>query len=63
MRSLDAAVDASLWLAEEAAWEAARPHCSCCGEPIVDDYGYSIDHQFLCEECVNLLYREEIKES
>jgi formylmethanofuran dehydrogenase subunit E len=38
------------------------PKCSCCGEPIIDDYLYNLDGEILCEECLKENYRRPVEE-
>lgn len=35
------------------------PHCSCCGEPIQEDYFYEINGEVLCVHCLNEYYRKD----
>lgn len=34
------------------------PKCTCCGEPIQDDFLYYINGETLCEDCMNNNYRD-----
>ncbi len=35
----------------EEKFEASRPVCDCCGEPIVGEYTFVIDGEYYCEDC------------
>lgn len=45
--------------AEKQAEFARLPLCSCCCEPIQDDFCYQIDGEIFCEECLNEQFRKE----
>lgn len=36
---------------------AALPTCDRCGEPIQEDYLWSVDGLILCEDCATQMYR------
>ena len=36
------------------------PLCECCEEPIQDEYGYRIGNELICQECLELNYKEAI---
>lgn len=36
------------------------PKCTCCGEPITDDFYYNIEGEILCYNCLNELYRKDV---
>lgn len=38
--------------AECYAEESKLPKCSCCGEPIQDDYYFEINDEIICESCL-----------
>ena len=38
----------------------ALPLCECCEEPIQDEYAYRIDNELICQECLELNYKEAI---
>lgn len=42
-------------------WMKSRPICAECGEPIQEDYGYSVEGRLLCEECFDDYVKKEIK--
>lgn len=46
--------------AEQQEWLESRPKCSCCEEPIQDDYLYEIDGEYICEDCLNSEYRKRV---
>jgi formylmethanofuran dehydrogenase subunit E len=33
-------------------WLASLPKCDLCNEPIQDEYGYMINGNLICEECL-----------
>lgn len=44
--------------AEHERYLAKLPKCSCCGEPIQEDYYYEFeDGKKICPECLNENYR------
>ena len=36
------------------------PVCVCCEQPIQEEYGFCIDGDWYCEECLNAEFRKEI---
>ena len=48
--------------AEHEAWLAKRPRCSCCDNPIQDDYLYEINGEVLCIRCLDEYYRKDVEE-
>lgn len=38
------------------------PTCSCCGEPIQDEYYYEINDELYCEECMKNEYRKSTED-
>lgn len=42
--------------------EKELPVCTCCGEPIQDDFYYEIDDEILCEECLKDNYRKSVED-
>lgn len=44
---------------EEERWLAKRKACDGCGEPIVEDYCYFVEGEYLCEDCMKARYIEE----
>lgn len=36
------------------------PRCSECDQPITDDYGYYINDEWICEDCISRNYRKTI---
>ena len=50
--------DFELYDAEQEEKAEKLPRCSCCGEPIFDDYFYRIDDEIYCEDCLNNEFRE-----
>jgi hypothetical protein len=36
------------------------PKCDYCEEPIQDEYAYRIDNELICQECLELNYKEAI---
>lgn len=34
------------------------PKCSCCGEPIQDDFCFEINDELICEDCLNTYHRK-----
>ena len=53
-----------LWLDhehEQEKWLAKLPVCTCCGEPIQDEYGYYIDKEWFCEDCMRAEFRKSIE--
>lgn len=48
--------------AEEERWLASRPICEICGEYITDDYGYRINGELICAECLDDGYKERIQD-
>ena len=55
--------DFARWDAEQEEALERLPKCCECGEPIVDDYCYYINDEYICEDCLNLCYRVETPES
>lgn len=52
------------WKAHELAnekWLGTRPICDICGEPIIDDYGYRINGDLICRDCLEE-YKERIQD-
>ena len=41
---------------------ARRQVCSECGEPIVEDYCYLINDEYICEDCLERYYKVETPE-
>lgn len=39
-----------------------RPKCDCCREPIMEDYFFKINGEFVCETCLNEDYREDTED-
>jgi formylmethanofuran dehydrogenase subunit E len=37
------------------------PICSCCDEPIQQDTAICIDDEWLCDDCLNTLYRRDVE--
>ena len=35
-------------------WLGSRPLCSCCNEPIQEDYYYEINEEKICAECLRI---------
>lgn len=51
-----------IWAAHEAhrASEAARrPVCAWCGEPIQEDYGYRMEGEVVCSDCIQDWLRDQ----
>lgn len=49
-----------LWKQHDAKQQEALsmcPVCSCCGEPIQDDYFYMIQLNPVCDKCLNDMFR------
>lgn len=46
---------------EQARQQERLPDCSCCGGKIEDDFFYIIDGDYLCKECLDNEYRQEIE--
>ena len=46
------AADYDRYDAERHAEESKLPKCSCCGEPIQDDYYFEINDETICESCL-----------
>ena len=36
------------------------PVCVCCAQPIQEEYGFCIDGDWYCEECLNAEFKKEI---
>ena len=36
------------------------PTCSCCDEPIQDDYFYQINDENICVHCLNEYFRKDV---
>lgn len=47
----------SMHEAEQEKKLAKLPVCSCCGEPIQDDFCYEIDNELICEDCLKENFR------
>lgn len=43
-------------------WLKKRPDCCLCGQPITDEYGYKIQNDWFCEDCMNREFRTWIDE-
>ena len=41
-------------------WLDSRPLCSCCNEPIQEDYYYEINEEKICEECLRINFKRII---
>lgn len=39
-----------------------RPKCSCCDEPIQDEYCYEINDEYICPECLNEHFRKDVED-
>ena len=46
--------------AEQEAELDKLPVCVCCEQPIQEEYGFCIDGDWYCEECLNAEFRKEI---
>lgn len=33
-------------------WLKSRPVCCKCGDPIQDEFGYFVDNDWICQECM-----------
>ncbi len=49
----DPVYDADQHDAECERWLERRPVCKMCGEHIQDDWGYCIDGDWICENCMD----------
>lgn len=38
------------------------PRCSCCDEPIQDDFAYYINDEWICDECMDRDFRRALPE-
>lgn len=36
------------------------PRCSCCDEPITDEYCYMVNDEPVCESCMDSYYRVSV---
>lgn len=36
------------------------PRCSCCDEPITDEYCYMVNDEPVCEDCMNKHFRVSV---
>lgn len=43
--------------AEEARQAMHRPICSCCKNPIMEDYAYEINNSLVCADCLDSEYK------
>ena len=43
--------DAEVYMMEQEKWIAARPVCSVCGYPIVNDSALYIGGEWICDSC------------
>ena len=48
--------------AEEDAWLAKRPVCSCCEEHIQDDTCYEINDELICKHCLDVFFRKNVED-
>lgn len=56
-------------LADFAAYELEQekrieklPRCSCCDEPITDEYCYMVNDEPVCERCMDRHYRVPVED-
>ena len=43
---------------ERRLWLNGLPRCTCCGEPVTDEYFYDLGGSFCCEDCRHQEYRK-----
>lgn len=41
---------------------ARLPKCCRCNEPIQDEYGYDVDGDWFCEDCMKREFRKRIED-
>ena len=48
--------------AEQQAQLNRLPKCSCCDEPIQEEYCYQINDEIICKHCMVDCFRKEVQE-
>lgn len=59
-RTDDPLADLSRHEDDQERWLRKRPLCSCCDEPITDEYCYMVNDEPVCEECLNDHFRKAV---
>ena len=56
----DPIADFMAYDAEREAELERLPVCSCCEEPIQDDFFYEINDEAICEVCLNAYFKKRV---
>ena len=56
----DPVADFAAWDNDYASYLERLPMCSECREHIQDETGFYIDERWICESCMDMLYRKEV---
>lgn len=58
----DPIADAARYIAKQEEALEKLPKCSCCNNPIQDDYCYEINDELICQECLDLFHRKPVED-